>query len=347
MLITIITQSSSAGVATALAAVNANTISLNQAAAMVIGMDIGTTATAALATIGGNVQARRTGFAHVIYNTFTALGAFLLLTPYMLLVEFISPGIRAAEPEMILVGFHTFFNLLGVLIALPFTNQFANLLIRLFPERGNPFTQHLDRSLLKEPGVAITTVTTSLWHVSSALLSELQQHLRDVSQTVDMSLLDDVSEAIGKLKEYLTDLSPRFQNSTQTHDYVACLHVLDHLRRIERRVLEQKRLNRCRDDQGLADLSDKLADLIDTLTTPPPLERTELDDQYQTLNRELKTAMREYRNFILSETSQGTLTTSQALRRMDTARTLRRIGYHIWRITHHLSKTDSISQMLK
>ena len=85
--ITVVTQSSSAGVAMALAAVHAGSISLNQAAAMVIGMDVGTTATAAMATIGGNAAARRTGFAHVIYNSMTGIGAFALLTPFMLAVN--------------------------------------------------------------------------------------------------------------------------------------------------------------------------------------------------------------------------------------------------------------------
>ena len=61
--LTLVTQSSSAGVAMALVAVSNGTIMFAQAAAMVIGMDVGTTAKAALATIGGSTDARRTGFA--------------------------------------------------------------------------------------------------------------------------------------------------------------------------------------------------------------------------------------------------------------------------------------------
>ncbi len=64
--ITLVTQSSSAGVATAITAVSVGAISFPQAAAMVIGMDVGTTVTAALATIGGDTAVRRTGLAHVL-----------------------------------------------------------------------------------------------------------------------------------------------------------------------------------------------------------------------------------------------------------------------------------------
>ncbi|CUH49215.1 Na/Pi cotransporter family protein [Ruegeria atlantica] len=81
VLITMVTQSSSAGVATALAALSAGAVNFPQAAALVIGMDVGTTFTAVLATFGGSTMARRTGFAHVIYNVMTGAMAFFLLGP--------------------------------------------------------------------------------------------------------------------------------------------------------------------------------------------------------------------------------------------------------------------------
>ena len=93
VLVTVVTQSSSAGVAAALAAIASGAITLPQAAAMVIGMDIGTTFTAALATVGGSTAARQTGFAHVIYNVLTGVMAFVLLGPFIALMEIVA-GIR-------------------------------------------------------------------------------------------------------------------------------------------------------------------------------------------------------------------------------------------------------------
>ena len=83
VLITVATQSSSAGVATATTALHVGNISLSQAASMVIGMNVGTTVTAALAAVGGSVSTRRTALGHVIYNLLTGAGAFLLLPLYM------------------------------------------------------------------------------------------------------------------------------------------------------------------------------------------------------------------------------------------------------------------------
>lgn len=342
VIVTVVTQSSSAGVATALTAVHTGTISLNQAAAMVIGMDVGTTATAALATIGGNVQARRTGFAHVIYNTFTGFGAFLLLTPYMLTVKSVLPGALTDDPEMVLVGFHTFFNALGVIAVLPFTRRFADLLVMLIPERGNPLTRQLERSLMTNPVIAVTAVENTLWQVVTVLLGEVRRHLHDVGSTVNRRVVNDVSDAIEQCSSYLQELAARFRKAEQIHNYVACLHVLDHLRRIDARVREERRLRRCREDQGLVAMSDKLSAAASVMIgASHPLSAEEVE-QIHSINRDMKIAMREYRASTLEQTAESNLTTSVALTRMDTARTLRRISYHVWRISHHLARPEAV-----
>jgi phosphate:Na+ symporter len=62
ILFTVITQSSSAGVVAALTALYTDIINFNQAAALVIGMDIGTTMTAVMATIGGSAAEKKNRF---------------------------------------------------------------------------------------------------------------------------------------------------------------------------------------------------------------------------------------------------------------------------------------------
>ncbi|MBT8495558.1 MAG: Na/Pi symporter, partial [Deltaproteobacteria bacterium] len=125
--ITLVTQSSSAGVATAMTALHTGTIGFEQAAALVIGMDVGTTVTAVLATLGGSAAVKRTGYAHLIYNLMTGTMAFALLTPYINVAELLG---SSSDPELFLVGFHTFFNTLGVLLVLPLAGRFGRLMER-------------------------------------------------------------------------------------------------------------------------------------------------------------------------------------------------------------------------
>ncbi len=138
MLLTVLTQSSSAGVATALTALNAGAIEFSQAAALVIGMDIGTTFSALLAASVGGIQARRTGLAHVVYNVLTAVFAFFLLDAFVWAAGRWSPDLLLREPEFCLVAFHSLFNGLGVLAILPLTGPFARLIVALVGRGVHP-----------------------------------------------------------------------------------------------------------------------------------------------------------------------------------------------------------------
>lgn len=140
IIFTIITQSSSAGVAMALSALFAGAINFEQAASLVVGMDVGTTVTALIATLGQSTEAKRTGFSHVIYNFFTAIIAMMLITPFSIVVSEIFPDALSTNAEVSLVAFHSLFNLLGVMLILPFTSYFAKLLIKLVPQNESSHT---------------------------------------------------------------------------------------------------------------------------------------------------------------------------------------------------------------
>ena len=337
LLITLITQSSSAGVAAALTAVHTGTVSLNQAAAMVIGMNLGTTATAAMATIGGNIQSRRTGFAHVVFNALTAVGAFLLLTPYFVLLKKIWPHLESSDPEIALISFHTFFNALGVIAILPFTRAFARLIVRLFPEQGNPLARRLDRGLLGSADVALTAVEATLQQLIQSLPVLLLPTFRDPNKPIDAEALAEFDDATLRTRDYLQELGVEPERSEQLERYARAVHILDHLQRISRRAHDANRLSRVRNDVGLSAMTDKLMMVLQRLAAAEIPIDEDTKSEIQHLNRELKAAMRSYRVGTLRLTAAGEMTTSTVLQRMDAARCLRRIGYHAWRIADHAS----------
>jgi len=83
VLIAALVQSSSAVMIMALAAVDAQIIALTEAAALIIGADLGTTSTTVLASITGNTIKRKLAFAHFIFNFFVDFAAFFLLLPIL------------------------------------------------------------------------------------------------------------------------------------------------------------------------------------------------------------------------------------------------------------------------
>ena len=302
---------------------------------MVIGMDIGTTTTAAMATIGGNIQARRTGMAHVLYNLFTGTVAFILLTPYFKVLESVWPRAEAIHPEIGLVSFHTFYNLLCALTILPFTRKFANFVEWLFPEHGNPLTKRLDPHLLSSPDAAIQAVTATLEQIAHELSALIASGIRNPRRPINQEELASIDDATSRTRDYLEQL--RIQPSLRNHleKYTSSIHILDHLQRMSRRAGDQNRISHIRDDAELEAMAEVLLESIALLRETSFPIPAEVEERIQQCNHDLKTAMRRYRVNSLRRTADGESTAKITLQRMDAARSLRRVGYHVWRIADH------------
>ena len=74
---TVVLQSSSAAITATLAALASQAIQLDQALMLVIGQNVGTVATAVLASIGANANAKRTAAVHVCFNVVSAILHFV------------------------------------------------------------------------------------------------------------------------------------------------------------------------------------------------------------------------------------------------------------------------------
>jgi len=143
LVITSLIQSSSAATAIILSALYAQILGFDQAASMVIGTNIGTTTTAILGSIGGIPDKKRAAVAHLIFNLFTALIAFMLL-PFT--TEILMNGLDLKDnPTIALAIFHTFFNFLGVVLLSPFIPFIAKYLGRIFSHKQKMPTKYIHK----------------------------------------------------------------------------------------------------------------------------------------------------------------------------------------------------------
>lgn len=340
--ITVVTQASSAGMAMAITAVHAGNISLPQAAAMAIGMDIGTTVTALLATIGGKTQARRTGLAHVIYNLLTGMGAFVLLPVYIWSVGRFAPQVEQNESEVALVAFHTLFNVLGVIAVLPFTRQFASFIERLVPERGNPLTTHLDPQLQAFPDLAIGAVRSTCCELTADIFARLSAALR--SGVAEEDSLEDASEAIQQTEAYLRNLQVPPADETLLRQRQGAFHILDHLRRLMVRLRENSRIMAIRELQDLAEPIEQLSATAAFVAQDPMALNAEQVERYHNEYHALKAQEKPYRRANIAAAARGEIGSETVIARTDAIRSLRRIGYHVWRIIYHLFEDFSQPQ---
>ena len=132
-------RSSSATMMITLAALSAGTIDLPSAAAVAIGADLGTTATVLLGAIQGGASKKRVAMAHFLFNLASDAIAFTARMPLLALISLI--GI--SDPLYALVAFHSLFNLIGIVIFLPFIVPFAKYLETLFAERETTVATYL------------------------------------------------------------------------------------------------------------------------------------------------------------------------------------------------------------
>ncbi|MFK7787108.1 MAG: Na/Pi cotransporter family protein [Crocinitomicaceae bacterium] len=141
-LVTIVVQSSSAAMAITILLCERGIIPFEMAAGMVLGENIGTTITANLAAIVGNVHAKRAARAHFIFNVFgvtwmiIAFPWFIDLIDDLVSQNFVSPIKNQEARPIALALFHTIFNVLNVLLLVWFTPFIARLVIKMVPTKS-------------------------------------------------------------------------------------------------------------------------------------------------------------------------------------------------------------------
>ena len=337
IVITLVTQSSSAGVATALAALAAGALHFEQAAALVIGMDMGTTVTAALATVGASLPGRRTGWAHVIYNVLTGMGALLLLPGVSPILEWMSPGLPIREPELSLVGFHTFFNLAGLIIVLPVVGRFASLVERMVPERPSAFTERLDPRWLRQPDVALRAIGPTLTELADQAFAILRHQLTaGRAAPVDADLRELLVIALDDVSRYLAEVPPAKESQPRL---AASVHVIDQLGRLLEREGQQERVETTARDPELSRRAVLLAEslplgLSDSDPVALRVASVELAEQFA----ELESQRLDYRESAARKSAADRLEPDEALAVMDAYRWLERSAHHAWRVMHHLEQ---------
>lgn len=164
-MMTVLMQSSSAALAVTLTAAAGGLIPFNVAAAMVIGANVGTTSTAALAVLGATAPAKRAASAHVIFNIITALVAFILLAPLVWLVSGIASFMGlSGQIAVLLAIFHTLTKLLGIAITWPLMDRIVHFLEQRFRsnEEDQSLPRYLDSNILAAPALAMDALILEL-----------------------------------------------------------------------------------------------------------------------------------------------------------------------------------------
>lgn len=329
--LTAIMQSSSAGVALALVLLGSGAISFGQAAAMVIGMNIGTTLTGLLASAGGGVEMRRTALANLLFNLGTAILAFPLL-------DVISPLLHATlighDDQTALVLFHTLFNLVGTLVFLPLTGAFARLMLRLVPDRPVTLAEALDPVLLSDPGSALDAAARAAGAMAEAAGAALGAALapgdrRDLRPLA--ALPAQLDPARRKLEAWLSHLRIPPDRPEALARMAALMHLTDHLTRLSARLRETGRIAHLADSPRLVRPARAMAAALSRRPSPGQAKR---------LVARVQGFARQHRRGAMLREHAGMIDLPQVFRETDALRWLDRVADHAERIAHYRAAAE-------
>ena len=159
-------------------------IGLTGAIPILLGDNIGTTITAVIASIGQPKDARRTAFAHCVFNISGAILFLFLIKPYAALIQYISP--KGNEVDVIsrqIANAHTGFNLTMTLIWIPLIPIMVKIVMWLVPDKKNEeqkllsMPKYLDTKLIAQPAAALLLVAREIMNCSD-IVAQMRDKIR-------------------------------------------------------------------------------------------------------------------------------------------------------------------------
>ena len=138
-LVTMIVQASAATMAITLMLFGMNIpgFGFEQAAALAMGQNIGTTITAFMASLTANTQARRAALAHMFFNVFGVVAFLIVFYPACDAVSWFVDSIMGGGNDLFkLSAFHTAFNIINTLLLIGFVHQIEMLVCRVLPMKA-------------------------------------------------------------------------------------------------------------------------------------------------------------------------------------------------------------------
>ena len=238
MIFTALIQSSSATTGVVIALAQQGLISVETGIALILGANIGTSITAALAAIGKPRNAMRVAVAHALFN----VGGVVLWLPFLGALASIVDSIGGGTPREI-ANAHTFFNVANAIVFISFTTQFARWVERLVPDRPDEVervirTKYLDRSLLRTPSLAIDRARLELLRMADRVRAMLAAVMPEILggtrwTLAEIEAMDDEVDALhGQIVTYLGEVSTQRLSASSTAELLGVMEAANDLEAI-------------------------------------------------------------------------------------------------------------------
>ena len=227
--VTALIQSSSAMTAMVIAMGAAGILTLPAAIALVLGANIGTTATGMIASIGSSLSSKRLAVSQVLVNVLGVL-VFVPLVPFY--AKLVASTAETLTRQI--ANAHTFFNILVTLFLLPCVGGLVWLAKRIIPGhlvKVDTAPQFLAEELLNTPSIALQQARNELLRTGE-LTRTMLHSCRETLLHADLAHVATVmktEEAVDKLRDTIDEFLDRIDAGRISTKEANRLHMLEHV----------------------------------------------------------------------------------------------------------------------
>ena len=247
---TAIIQSSSVMTSIALTMVVTGLINLEQGIFLTMGSNIGSCVVAILAGMASGKNAKRTALIHLLFNCsgvviFLFVGWILNLVSggsfnFGVMFERMFP----AAPQTQLAMFHTFFNVITVLIILPLNDFLVSLVCKAIPDSKEVETvggfrlKYVDDNMWRTPPLAVAQTKREIIRMADLAMENFDRAINIIT-TLDFKEYDEFNqteEELNFINRALVDFVVKLSNKTalSEHDHIYLSTTFRSIRDLER-----------------------------------------------------------------------------------------------------------------
>jgi phosphate:Na+ symporter len=351
LVMTAVMQSSTAAIAVTLAAFGAGAIGLDQGCALIIGQNIGTATSSALAAIGASVTARRLALAYVLFKLIAAL---IALAFFPLTMPLMQRWQGAVDGLTLLAAYHTAYNVVGVVVLLPAVDWFTRFVERLLPSQEPALRRILDPAALVNPVVAVEAVRRAVANVLEALCVSIAASLAGADGRGGGT--SQVDATLTEAREFLSDLKEPSGSEEESRRLTHILHALEHTSQLaammgngdavapasgggdDLRAVElcKRAIRWTKTIAGSIIAESALSPRAQPIGWEASSEAEVALAELESVAEALHSLQRQHRAATLVAVAPGKLSAVEAFARVDAVRRLNGMTHHGWRAAAHL-----------
>lgn len=249
-LITCIVQSSAAVMAITILLCSTGVLPIYMGIALVMGENIGTTATVNLAALGANTQARRAAFAHLLFNVFGVVWVLCLFYPFVDMVcrmvgydptnTTLSAAQKATILPIVLAMFHTCFNVCNTAILIWFIPQMERVVCWIIKAKANKEDDEfrlrfIQAGIMKTPELSVLEASKEI-HAYAEFTQHMFEMVRDLLTIKEDDAFEQLFDRIDKYEDRSDDMEVEIAKYL---DQVSDAHLSDDTKEKVRQMLRE------------------------------------------------------------------------------------------------------------